>query len=383
MKKLLTLCITLVAAVVFGTAALAEAPVWNGTVPETKPEVGYVVDESAKTVSISTADGLAFFAKTVNEGKSMQGYTVTLTSDIDLAGKPWTPIGCKGKPFNGTFEGGTHTISNLFVDGGLVNTVTNSYKGLFGLTNFPAAIKNVKINNATVKGSLYVGAVVGMGYTGSEISGCEVTGDIQIEGYWYIGGIGGNGYMNTVTNCKVSGNDGSYIKGTGSYVGGIWGFRGEGGQKITECQVGNLQISGDCYVAGITGNTHYGNIVENCTVTNCTVRATSDGTQAGCKFDSYFVGTIGGCSVNDPTYLITIKGCKAIETTVINGKGEVVSSPLSPYERFFESNGTIINNIGLIINGTNYQKNAATIDQIIATAVSAKNDTTPGADCSI
>ena len=61
----------------------------------------------------------------------------------------------------------------------------------------------------------------------------------------------------------------------------------------------------------------------------------------------------------------------------------MVSSPLSPYERFFESNGTIINNIGLIINGTNYQKNAATIDQIIATAVSAKNDTTPGADCSI
>ena len=162
------------------------------------------------------------------------------------------------------------------------NFAENCGIGFFGYTNAPATITDLTINNVDITGSLYIGAVVGYGYTGKEISNCRVTGLIEIEGWWYIGGIGGNGYVSKVSDCSVVGKEGSYIKAVsygnevGSYVGGIWGFRGEGGQSITDSSVSNIAISGTDRVGGICGNAHYGNTIEGCTIQESSISTTNN-----------------------------------------------------------------------------------------------------------
>ena len=224
---------------------------------------------------ISTLEQLKLFRDAVNEGNSFQGQTVKLTAAdgvIDLNNEEWEPIGRSGIPFKGAFDGNGVTIQNLKITKGVDNVAQNNCIGFFGLTNSPASIKNVTIENVDITGSLFVGAIVGYGYTGTELSNCHVTGKIEIEGWWYIGGIGGNGYMKKVDNCTVSGTDGSYIKGiNGSYVGGIWGFRGEGAQSISNSSVCNIDISGDDRIGGICGIAHYGNTIDGCKVENSTI----------------------------------------------------------------------------------------------------------------
>lgn len=56
-----------------------------------QPE-GYVIDENAKSLSISTSEALAWFGKQINSGESFAGYTITITSDLDMSGHYWTPI---------------------------------------------------------------------------------------------------------------------------------------------------------------------------------------------------------------------------------------------------------------------------------------------------
>ena len=231
---------------------------------------------------IGTLDQLKLFRDAVNAGRSFNGETVKLTASIDLKDEEWTPIGKNGATFQGTFDGQGNTVSNLKITRETSNFAENCGIGFFGYTNAPATITDLTINNVDITGSLYIGAVVGYGYTGKEISNCRVTGLIEIEGWWYTGGIGGNGYMNKVSDCSVVGEDGSYIKAVsygnevGSYVGGIWGFRGEGGQSITDSSVSNIAISGTDRVGGICGNAHYGNTIEGCTIQESSISTTNN-----------------------------------------------------------------------------------------------------------
>ena len=61
----------------------------------TAQPAGYVVDESGKTVSISTPEALVWWAKQVNQGNSFEGYTVCIMADLDMSAHYWTPI-CTG-----------------------------------------------------------------------------------------------------------------------------------------------------------------------------------------------------------------------------------------------------------------------------------------------
>ena len=224
---------------------------------------------------INDLKALKWFRDNVNSGISYDNQYVKLTADIDLEGEEWTPIGYMGKTFKGTFDGGNNTISNLKITKELANTAANNGIGLFGRTDDKATIKNLTIENVDITGSLYVGAVVGYGYTGKAVENVTVKGDITIDAWWYAGVIGGNGYMNLVNDCHVIGDDGSYVKGNeGSYIGGIWGFRGEGANKITNCTVTNIDIIGVDRVGGICGIGHYGNTISGCEAENVTITAT-------------------------------------------------------------------------------------------------------------
>jgi len=224
---------------------------------------------------INNLDELKWFRDDVNIGNDYSGKYIKLTSDIDLNDEEWTPIAYSGKTFKGNFDGGDKTVKNLKITKELTNTSANNGIGFFGRTDSPATICNLTIENVDITGSLYVGAVVGYGYTGKKIENCTVKGNITIDAWWYAGVIGGNGYMNLVNNCHVIGNSVSYIKGNnGSYIGGIWGFRGEGGQQITNCTVSGISITGVDRVGGISGIAHYGNEISDCSASNVNVEAT-------------------------------------------------------------------------------------------------------------
>ena len=53
---------------------------------------GYETDASRKTVTISTPEALAWWARQVNGGTFFTGYTVTIAADLDMSGHYWTPI---------------------------------------------------------------------------------------------------------------------------------------------------------------------------------------------------------------------------------------------------------------------------------------------------
>ena len=58
---------------------------------ETEPN-GYAADTKQKTVTISTPEALAWWAKQVNGGAPFAGYTVTIANDLNMSGHYWTPI---------------------------------------------------------------------------------------------------------------------------------------------------------------------------------------------------------------------------------------------------------------------------------------------------
>ena len=301
---------------------------------ETTVDTGWYSTEG-NSFTLEDAADLAGLAKLVNEGNDFSGKTVTLGADIDLENEEWTPIGYMGKTFKGTFDGGNYTISNLKITKELSNTSANNGIGLFGRTDSPAVIKDLTIENVDITGSLYVGAVVGYGYTGKEVSNCTVKGDIAIDAWWYAGVIGGNGYMGEVKDCRVIGDSGSYIKGNdGSYIGGIWGFRGEGSNDITNCSVTNLSITGVDRVGGICGIAHYGNTISECSVDEVKIEATDE--------EATTVGLIAGANQGGknegatriPSYVINNE--VSSDTTAKIGDDDVTDT--------LGSTGTTINN---------------------------------------
>ncbi|MEI6326492.1 MAG: LamG-like jellyroll fold domain-containing protein [Candidatus Roizmanbacteria bacterium] len=118
----------------------------------------------------------------------------TLTKDIDCAEtSTWNtngeggyfgfePLGDTSVYFNGTFEGGNHTISNLYI-----NRNGYNYIGLFGTVDTESTITNLGLINADVTASNYAGILAG-GLAGT-VTNCYSTG--QINGYNQIGGLVG------------------------------------------------------------------------------------------------------------------------------------------------------------------------------------------------
>ena len=244
-----------------------------------------------------------------------------MTQSIDLQDEEWTPIGRSDAVFSGTFDGDENTISNLTITKELSNTADNNGIGFFGYTNAPAKIVNLNIENVDITGSLYIGAIVGCGFTGAEISNCHVSGDVEIEGWWYIGGIGGNGYVSKVDGCTVTGNEGSYIKGIdGSYVGGIWGYRGEGSMAISDSQVVNIDISGVDRVGGICGIAHYGNTIEDCEILQSSITTSNNIGNTG---------VIAGANLGNADNLAILINNKADEATMgsVTIEGSPVENP--------------------------------------------------------
>ena len=195
-------------------------------------ELGYIYDSNTKTYTVYNADGLLAWNEAAQKDRSIN---CTLTADIDLTGKDWTPIGTDyDNSYTGTFDGGGHTITGLTV------TTNDEYAGLFGyLSNFNNAagtVKNVVMDGIQITcnhRSGYAGGVVG--YSWGTIENCSVSGSVSAT--VSVGGVVGVQRDGSITGCSSS----ATVKGTLN-VGGVAG-QTSFGATLTACYAtGNVII---------------------------------------------------------------------------------------------------------------------------------------------
>ena len=192
-------------------------------------DLGYTI-ESNGSYTVTSADGLMNVAELVNGGKT--DINITLTADIDLTGKDWTPIGTDyDNSYKGTFDGGGHTIT------GLTFTTNDEYAGLFGWLNRAGTVKNVVMEGVQITSNQIYGGSIGgvVGYSWGTIENCSVSG--SVSGTVYVGGVVGAQIGGSITGCSSS----ATVKGTVD-VGGVAG-QTNSSATLTACYAtGNVTI---------------------------------------------------------------------------------------------------------------------------------------------
>ena len=195
-------------------------------------DLGYTI-ESDGSYTVTSADGLMNIAELVNGGKS--DINITLTADIDLTGKDWTPIGTDyDNSYKGTFDGGGHTIT------GLTFTTNDEFAGLFGWLNRAGSVKNVVMEGVQITSNQIYGGSIGgvVGYGWGTIENCSVSG--SVSGTVYVGGVVGVQIGGSITGCSSS----ATVKGTVD-VGGVAG-QTNSSATLTACYAtGNVIIEMD------------------------------------------------------------------------------------------------------------------------------------------
>lgn len=215
--------------------------------------------------------------------------------------KEWTPIATSASPYTGIFDGQNHTISGLYFN------QENSYDvGLFGRNN--GKIANAGILDSYFYGTSKVGGVCGNNYTGT-ISNCYNTG--SVSGIGTAGGVSGYNYTGSITNCYNTGN----VSGSSGFVGGVSGYNSKG-TIINSYNAGS--VSGLEYVGGVSGYNDGG------TITNCYNTGSS-------VSGSGYVGGVNGRNQG------TITNC--YNTSSVSGKERYVGGVIGRNE----SNATITN----------------------------------------
>ncbi|MCL2487634.1 MAG: hypothetical protein FWE80_03010, partial [Oscillospiraceae bacterium] len=191
---------------------------WAGTGTETDPYL------------IANVADLARLAVEVNGGNAYAGTYFKMTADIDLAGYDagdgggWMPIGNFTSQFKGNFDGDNHVVRNLIID-----RSSTHFIGLFGYFN-GGKVKNLGIFNGDIKGSSFVGGIIGHNDHGI-IENCynnaSITGTDERS---YAGGVVGLNYDGTVIDCYNT----NIINGD-SFVGGVVGANNDSKSIIKNC----------------------------------------------------------------------------------------------------------------------------------------------------
>lgn len=179
------------------------------------PDPGYTIEGG--TYMVYNADGLMAWAAAAKEKPSI---SCTLTNNIDLKERTWTPVGTSATDgYTGIFDGGNYAITNLEI-----YTSESSYQGLFGYVG-SGTVKNLKLENVsiTAENSQYVGAVAG--YNCGRIENCEVSGSVSgganVSGASSVGGVAGGNEGGEVVGCSSTAS--VTANGNSSRVGGVVG----------------------------------------------------------------------------------------------------------------------------------------------------------------
>ena len=201
-------------------------------------DLDYIYDSNTKTYTVYNANGLLAWNEAAQKDRSIN---CTLTADIDLTGKDWTPIGTSsGNSYTGTFDGGGHTITGLTV------TTNDQFVGLFGYLNSAGTVKNVVMEGIQITSNHMFGCTGGVvGYSWGTIENCSVSG--SVSGTMCVGGVVGTQWVGSITGCSSS----ATVKGTVD-VGGVAG-QTDFGATLTACYAtGNvtIEIAPKKYISG-------------------------------------------------------------------------------------------------------------------------------------
>ena len=213
-----------------------------------------------------------------------------LTNDIDASGTAqWnksagfepiakdteTEINYQGTPFTGTFDGNGYTISELYIE-----QPAENYVGLFGRIGSSGTLTSIGLENATVRGSSYVGGLLGFNDRGT-VQSSYATGSIDGDNYW-VGGLVGYNRYGTVQSSYTTGSvDGD------SDVGGLVGQNNRGTVKSSYA-TGSVADSSD--VGGLVGENDDGTVEDSYWDRGTTNQSTGIGTGSGTNLTGF--GTI-------------------------------------------------------------------------------------------
>ena len=279
---------------------------------------------------IRTANQLACFAKSVNEGNTYEGKFVKQTKNIKLndnlndqatAGdlsnaNLWISAGYRNSnessSFNGIYDGDNKIISGLYItDESIAEGLTYSYKGLFGYTD-NATLKNIILSDAYGSVTSSTGVLLGYGYENVTIDNINTYGTLITNGWDNAGVISkcdGNNTGNiSITNVENNVN----IEGINSYHSGIVD-RIENAASITlrnDTNNGDIVLETGSFTGGIAGYIYNSS---NILINNCANNGNiTNGLSAyvGGLFgyvygdftmeDSYNTGDIGGITKGHP-----------------------------------------------------------------------------------
>jgi hypothetical protein len=252
--------------------------------------------------------------------------TIYSAGDKGVGG--WVPIGENGKPFKANFDGDGKIVKNMTINR------SGGYQGLFGCTT-GSEIKNIGVVNVNIKGSGYLGGLVGL--NNSLISNSYATGNVKgttnnvgglvglsngkessisnsyatasVSGGTYVGGLVGQN-KSIISNTYATGN----VEGTGVDIGGLVGLNNSlisntyatGSVKGTTNNVGGLvgqnsnsgkisnsyatgNVSGDYYVGGLVGQNN-SDTISNSVALNPSVSGTGNNVEriVGKNYDGIF-----------------------------------------------------------------------------------------------
>ena len=216
---------------------------------------------------ISTADELYAFAAAVNGGNRAINGKLTanivvnqnmLTSDGDLNGdgsdfRAWIPINNSSiNGYNGTFDGGEHTVSSLYF-----NNINTKYVGLFGNVASSGKVANVGVIDTYFNGYSYIGGVVGKNY--GTVSGCYNTSTVM--GIMNGGGFNTSDYIGGVVGYNSGTVSDCYNNGSVSGIDNIGGVVGDNSGTVSDCY-NNGSVSGSVSIGGVVG--YNSGIVSGC-----------------------------------------------------------------------------------------------------------------------
>ena len=199
----------------------------GGSESGTAEDLGYFIQDDG-SYTVYTANGLLAWNEAAQSDPSLN---CTLTADINMTGKEWTPIGMS-RGYNGIFDGQGHTITGLTI------SPSEDAAALFHNINGDGKVMNLQLKDVTYNGVTAMGGIAHG--NGGTIIACSVTGTLKnTANNGDVGGIAATN-LGTITACWFSGTI------TGGRIGGIAGsntnFISDYG-NITACYWSGEEIS--------------------------------------------------------------------------------------------------------------------------------------------
>lgn len=164
-------------------------------------DLGYNYDTTTKTYTVYNADGLMAWNEATRKDLSIN---CTLTTDIDLTGKTWTPIGDGSMSkygYQGTFDGQGHRITGLAIT---TDNPRGENAALFDGIGGNGEVKNLQLVDVdfNVKQGGVSGGIAWSNF--GTLTACSVTGTIAAAS-GSVGGIAVNN-VGTITACWFKGD---------------------------------------------------------------------------------------------------------------------------------------------------------------------------------